>query len=98
LLFMIVERFAGSDPLPAYARLRERGRQLPDGLRYVDSWIEAGFHRCFQLMECDDLAILQRWILGWRGAGVTFEVVPVLHSRDTRPLVEPLLDEASDTR
>jgi nitric oxide synthase oxygenase domain/subunit len=30
-------------------------------------------------------------MLGWRGAGVTFEVVPVVKSQEMREIVEPLL-------
>jgi Protein of unknown function (DUF3303) len=93
MLFMIVERFENDDMLPVYRRLREGGRGLPEGLRYADSWVEPSFARCFQLMECDDLRLLQQWVLGWRGAGVTFEIVPVVSSRETREVVEPFLDE-----
>ncbi|WP_376098081.1 DUF3303 domain-containing protein [Roseomonas sp. CCTCC AB2023176] len=92
MLFMVVERFAGGDPLPAYRRLRDAGRALPEGLRFVDSWIEAGFSRCFQLMECDDARLLQRWVLSWHGTGVTFEIVPVVPSREVRDVVAPFLD------
>lgn len=94
MLFMIVERFERDDMLPVYRRLREGGRGLPEGLRYVDSWVEPSFARCFQLMECDDLRLLQQWVLGWRGAGVTFEIVPVVSSRETREVVAPFLDGA----
>jgi hypothetical protein len=94
MLFMIVERFQNDDMLPVYRRVREAGRGLPEGLRYLDSWVEPSFARCFQLMECDDLRLLQRWVLGWRGTGVTFEIVPVVSSRETREVVEPFLDEA----
>ena len=97
MMFMIIERFAGNDMLPAYRRLHEKGRSLPDGLVFVDSWIEAGCGRCFQLMACDDTALLQQWILEWRGTGVTFEVVPVMTSREMRALVEPLLAEVQPT-
>ena len=69
--------------LPVYGRLRAAGRSLPDGLEYVDSWVEANFSRCFQLMRCDDLRLIQQWILQWRGAGVTFEIVPVVASKET---------------
>ncbi len=92
MLFMIIERFRDNDMVPVYQRVRERGRMLPDGLKYVDSWVEANFSRCFQLMECDDVALLQQWILQWRGLGVSFEIVPVASSADTRSVVEPLLD------
>ena len=94
MLFMIIERFKDQDALPAYRRFRDRGRQLPEGLNYIDSWVEPNFDRCFQLMECDDLRLLQQWILGWRGAGVSFEIVPVVPSRDTAAAVKPLLDES----
>jgi hypothetical protein len=93
MLFMVIERFRDDDMLPVYQRVRERGRLLPDGLAYVDSWIEPSFARCFQLMECDDLRLLQQWVLGWRGTGVTFEIVPVVRSAETREVVAPFLDE-----
>lgn len=90
---MIVERFAGNDMVPVYRRLRERGRVLPAGLEYVDSWIEPSFARCFQLMRCDDARLLQEWVLGWRGTGVTFEIVPVVPSKETQQVVAPHLDQ-----
>ena len=92
MLFMIIERFKDQDALPVYKRFRESGRMLPDGLKYIDSWVEANFDRCFQLMECDDLRPLQQWVLNWRGSGVSLEIVPVLPSKVTRELVTPLLD------
>ncbi len=92
MLFMIIERFRDDDMVPVYKRLRDRGRKLPDGLTYVDSWVEPNFSRCFQLMQCDDLRRLQEWILEWRGTGVSFEVVPVVSSKETREVVAPFLD------
>ncbi|MFN8549124.1 MAG: DUF3303 family protein [Candidatus Eisenbacteria bacterium] len=92
MLFMVIERFRDNDMIPVYRRVREGGRMLPEGLRYVDSWIEPGFARCFQLMECEDARLLQQWVLGWRGLGVTFEIVPVVPSAETRAIVAPHLD------
>jgi hypothetical protein len=89
MLFMVIERFKGRDPAPIYARLRERGRSLPDGLRYVESWVEANFDRCFQLMECDDAATLQRWVLQWRNLA-EFEIVPVSPSKVVREMLAPV--------
>ena len=85
MLFMVIERFKGRDAAPIYARLREHGRSMPDGLRYVDSWIEVNFDRCFQLMECDDPRLLMQWILQWRDL-MDFEVVPVSPSKEVREL------------
>jgi hypothetical protein len=81
MLFMVIETF-DRDPKPVYRRFREKGRQMPDGLEYVDSWISADYTRCFQLMRCDDVTLLQRWVLAWRDL-VDFEIVPVAPSKDT---------------
>jgi len=85
MLFMVIERFNGRDPMPIYRRLGESGRSLPDGLRYIDSWIEVSFDRCFQLMECDDTRLFMQWILQWRDL-VEFEVVPICPSKEVREL------------
>ena len=92
MLFMVIERFEKNDMVPVYRRVRDAGRALPAGLRYVDSWVEPNFARCFQLMETDDLRLLQEWVLSWRGCGVTFEIVPVVSSAETRAVVAPFLD------
>lgn len=92
MLFMVIETFRDQDMIPVYRRFRDAGRGLPEGLVYRDSWIEATFGRCFQLMECDDARLLQQWVLHWRGAGVTFEIVPVVPSAETRAIVTPHLD------
>jgi Protein of unknown function (DUF3303) len=92
MLFMVIERFRDNDMVPAYRRVRDEGRILPPGLKYIDSWVEPNFSRCFQLMECDDLRLLQQWILKWRGAGVSFEIVPVVGSKDTQEVIAPHLD------
>ena len=91
MLFMVMERFQDNDMIPVYRRMRDSGRALPEGLRYVDSWIEPNFSRCFQLMECDDARLLQEWVLQWRGVGVTFEFIPVVPSAQTREVVTPHL-------
>jgi hypothetical protein len=55
---------------------------MPEGLKYVDSWVEANFDRCFQLMECDDLCLFLQWVLQWQDLA-EFESVPVVGSKDT---------------
>jgi len=91
MLFMVIEHFGREAVLPLYRRLREAGRALPDGLTYVDSWVEPGFARCFQLMECDDVSLLQQWALQFGAHDVRFEFVPVLPSAQARENVEPFL-------
>ncbi len=93
MLFMVIEHFEGNDMVPIYRRFEERGRQLPEGVAYLHSWIEANFSRCFQIMECDDARLLQQWVLSWRGTGTKFEIVPVVPSKDTRGVVAPHLKD-----
>src|SRR5207249_6227033 len=79
MLFMVIERF--TDREAVYQRFRERGRMLPEGLSYIDSWVEVKNDRCFQLMECDDASLLQQWTAHWEDL-VEFEIVAVVPSKE----------------
>ena len=98
MLFMVIERFEGNNMLPVYERVKQRGRGLPEGLKYVNSWIEPSFARCFQLMECEDLKLFQQWVLHWQGTGVSFEIVPVVESNQTREVMTPYLGSSERLR
>jgi hypothetical protein len=63
---------------------------LSECLKYVDSWVEANFDRCFQLMECNDAKLLQKWVLEWQDL-VEFEIVPVVSSKETTDTITPML-------
>jgi Domain of unknown function (DUF3303) len=76
--YMVIEEFVRG-ARPVYARARDRGRMLPAGLEYVDSWVDEGLERCFQLMETEDPALIDRWIAEWDDL-VRFEVVPLVSS------------------
>jgi hypothetical protein len=88
--FMVIERFRDRDAKAVYRRFRDSGRMMPEGLRYVGSWIETNFDRCFQIMECDDARLLQQWIVNWSDLA-DFEVVPVVSSEQTRETILPHL-------
>jgi len=90
MLFMVIERFKSRDAKAVYRRFRDHGRGMPDGLRYVNSWIEVTFDRCFQVMECDDARLFQQWVAAWSDL-IEFEIVPVVPSPETREAIEPLL-------
>lgn len=79
--FMIVERFRNGDPLPVYRRLEERGRLIPEGVKYVGSWVADDLTCCYQVMECADSELLDRWLEQWRDL-VDFDVIPVISSSD----------------
>jgi hypothetical protein len=77
LQFMVIERFRNQDAKAIYQRLHDRGRMMPDGLTFVNSWVAADLGRCFQLMEADDVTLFQRWIATWSDL-MEFEVVPAV--------------------
>ena len=86
MLFMVIERFKNRDAAPVYKRFREHGRMAPDGLKYIDSWVEKNFDRCFQLMECDDPELFHEWIAHWKDL-VDFEIVEVITSQQASDLM-----------
>ena len=86
MLYMVIERFKNHNAAPVYRRFRERGRMAPEGLKYIDSWVETNFDRCFQLMECDDKELFQEWIANWKDL-VDFELVEVRTSQQASALM-----------
>jgi hypothetical protein len=66
MLYMIIEHFRDGNAVPVYRRFRERGRLAPEGLRYVSSWVTHDLRRCYQVMECDDRALLDEWLANWK--------------------------------
>jgi hypothetical protein len=78
--YMVTEHYL-QGPAAVYARAAACGRMLPDGLRYIDSWIvdDERLDHCFQLMETDDPALLDVWAEKWRDL-VRFEFFPVMTS------------------
>jgi hypothetical protein len=90
MLYMIIEDFRGGDAVPVYRRFRDRGRLAPEGLRYVASWVTDDLRRCYQVMECDDEALLREWIAAWDDI-VDFQVVPVITSAEAAAAIAPRL-------
>jgi Protein of unknown function (DUF3303) len=82
MLFMVVEDFRDKDRKAIYRRFQEKGRMMPAGLNFVNSWVAADMSRCFQLMEADDLALFQSWVTEWCDLA-EFEIVPVTSGSDT---------------
>lgn len=79
--FLIIETFHPGKIRALYERFRERGRMLPPGVTYVDSWIADGLDRCFQLMEADRPEAIDAWIRRWSDLA-DFEVVRVVSSEE----------------
>ena len=79
--FMVIETFRDGDARAVYERFLQKGRQLPDGVDFIDSWVSADLKRCFQIMQCEDPARLQQWVSAWADL-VDFEIVPVTSGRE----------------
>jgi hypothetical protein len=83
--YMVIEDFKAGMVRAIYTRLRDSGRHMPAGLSYVGSWITNDMTRCYQVMECDDRALLDEWISHWADL-MDFEVVEVISSEEARGL------------
>jgi Domain of unknown function (DUF3303) len=79
MLFMVIERFKPGRVSDVYARFRERGRMVPDGLEYLNSWVDVDRTICFQLMKTEDDGLLSKWMANWNDL-VDFEFFPVVSS------------------
>jgi len=86
---MVLENFKGN-PAAVYRRFREQGRLAPEGLKYINSWVTSDVQRCYQVMECDDPALLYAWIDRWKDI-VDIEVVPVITSTEAAAAIAPQL-------
>jgi hypothetical protein len=87
---MVIETFRGQDLTAVYRRFKERGRQTPEGLTFVSSLVSADGGRCFQVMECDDVTLLQRWVAAWSEL-IEFEIVPVVAGKETAAALADML-------
>lgn len=82
MLFMIIENIRNQDARSVYRRFKDKGRLMPDGITFVNSWMTADLGRCFQIMECNDVTLLQQWVAQWSDL-VEFEIIPVVEGKNT---------------
>jgi hypothetical protein len=73
---MVIETFLPGCKQKVYDRFHAQGRLLPQGLTYLDSWLEKEGDRCFQLMETDDDSLFSLWTDKWKDL-VSFEVIEI---------------------
>jgi len=64
--YMVIESFFPGCKDKVYERFHQEGRMLPDGLAYVNSWLEKDGDRCFQLMETNDPSLFEAWFEHWK--------------------------------
>jgi len=83
MLYMVIEHYHPGKLKVLYQRFDEKGRMLPDGVTYIDSWINEDITVCYQLMESDSLDKLNEWTSNWNDI-VDFELIPVISSSEAK--------------
>lgn len=53
----------------------------PAGLKYISSWVDLDYRRCFQLMETDDESSFPEWTSRWDDL-IDFEIIAVQSSAE----------------
>lgn len=76
MLFMVIETFRNGNATAVGERFNQKGRMLPEGVRYQASWVDRKRMRCFQIMEAPNPAAIDEWVKRWRDL-VDFEVIPI---------------------
>lgn len=85
--YMIIEDYRAGDATAVYRRFAERGRMMPPGLSYVASWVTRDLRRCYQIVACDDRALIDIWTAAWQDL-VAFTVEPVIESAEAARLAK----------
>lgn len=73
---MVVERFKEGCFEANYERYNSKGRMFPEGLHYLNSWVNRELNVCYQLMESNDIELFYIWFKKWEDY-VDFELVPL---------------------
>jgi hypothetical protein len=73
---MVIEKIKPGRLGAVYQRFEAKGRMLPAGLFYLNSWLEKDGHRCFQLMETNEPGLFAEWTRHWEDL-IAFEVIEI---------------------
>ena len=83
---MIIERFHTGKVKAMYKLFAEKVRLLPEGVIYINSWINESITICYQLMESESPEKLMLWVYQWKDLA-DFEVVTVINSDQAKEKV-----------
>ena len=83
MLYMVIENYKEGAAAEVYRRFDEQGRMNPEGLKYIDGWVDFEVTGCFQLMECEKPELLNTWTEKWSDL-IDFEIVPVISSAEAK--------------
>lgn len=83
--YMVIERY--KDKEAVYKRFHEKGRMMPEGVSYVNSWVTEDGNICYQINEAENLELLYEWASNWNDV-TDFEFIPVISSREMSAKME----------
>ena len=83
MLYVIIETFHPNKVKQLYKRFEEKGRLLPEGVQYINSWINEDVTTCYQVMESESEEKLYDWIQNWIDLS-DFKVIPVITSSQAK--------------
>jgi 2-hydroxy-3-keto-5-methylthiopentenyl-1-phosphate phosphatase len=83
---MIIETFHPGKVKQLYKRFEEKGRLMPEGVQYINSWINEDVTTCYQVMESDTEKKIHEWIQNWIDLS-DFKVIPVITSSQAKEKV-----------
>lgn len=79
MLYMVIEKY--KDKEAVYKRFREKGRMMPEGVKYVSSWVAVDGNTCYQINESESEELLHEWACNWDDV-TEFEFIPVISSQE----------------
>ncbi|MEO1263471.1 MAG: DUF3303 family protein [Bacteroidota bacterium] len=79
--YLVIEIYKAGKTEEIYERFSKKGRMLPQGVEYVNSWIEEDLKKCYQIMKSESEEKLIEWIEKWKDL-VDFEIIPVIDSQE----------------
>ena len=76
---MVIEKYTNKEAV--YKRFREKGRMMPEGVSYVNSWVSEDGNTCYQINEAQNEELLYEWSSNWNDV-TDFEFIPVISSQE----------------
>ncbi len=74
--YMVIENNRDGCLDEIYKRFHAKGRMMPEGLYFIESWLEKNGKRCFQLMETENPNLFKSWTESWNDL-VDFEIIEI---------------------
>ena len=74
--YMVVEKYKIGCFDKVYERYNNKGRMFPEGLYFLNSWVNQDNAICFQLMESNSEGLFYEWFQNWNDL-IDFDLYPI---------------------